>query len=65
MAKPTSIEIEGKTVEAAIQVALKRLNLPRSQVEIEILAEGQQGLFGMEGGKLAKVRVSKKRKATE
>ena len=57
----SSIEIEGKTVEAAIKIALKKLNLPRDRVEIEILAEGQKGLFGMPGGKLARVRVTPKK----
>jgi spoIIIJ-associated protein len=60
MSQP-SIEVEGKTVEAAIKIALKKLNLPRNQVEIEILFEGEKGLFGMRGGKPAKVRVSPKR----
>jgi spoIIIJ-associated protein len=55
-----SIEIEGKTVEAAIKIALKKLNLSRNQVEIEILSDGEKGLFGMPGGKPAKVRVSQK-----
>ncbi len=55
-----SIEIEGETVEAAIKIALKKLNLPRNQVEIEILSEGEKGLFGMLGVKPAKVRVSAK-----
>jgi spoIIIJ-associated protein len=57
----SSIEIEGKTVEAAIETALKKLNLPRNKVEIEILSEGEKGLFGMPGGKPAKVRVSPKK----
>jgi spoIIIJ-associated protein len=57
---PRSIEIEGKTVEAAIKIALKKLNLSRNQVEIEILSDGEKGLFGMPGGKPAKVRVSQK-----
>ena len=56
-----SIEIEGKTVESAIKAALKRLNLPRNCVEIEILSEGEKGLFGMPGVRPAKVRVSAKR----
>ncbi|MGD9014435.1 MAG: Jag N-terminal domain-containing protein [Candidatus Omnitrophota bacterium] len=55
------IEVEGKTVEAAIQIALSKLNLPRNQVEIEILFEGEKGLFGMPGGRPAKVRVSPKK----
>lgn len=55
-----SVEIEEKTVEAAIQIALNRLQLPRDQVKIEILSEGEKGLFGMRGVKPAKVRVSRK-----
>ena len=55
------IEIEGKTVEAAIKTALKKLKLPRSQVDIEVLAEGEKGLFGMRGVRPAKVRVSPKK----
>lgn len=58
-----SIEIEGKTVETAIKTALKRLKLPREQVKIEILSEGEKGLFGMQGLKPAKVRVSPKKSA--
>ena len=57
----SSIEVEGKTVEEAIKIALQRLNLPRSQVRVEILSDGEKGLFGMEGGRSAKVRVSPKR----
>ena len=56
-----SIEIEDKTVEAAIKTALKKLNLPRNQVEIEILSEGEKGLFGMPGVRPAKVRVTRKK----
>ncbi|MBU0549467.1 MAG: Jag N-terminal domain-containing protein [Candidatus Omnitrophica bacterium] len=53
-----SIEIEGKTVENAIKLALEQLKLPRNKVKIEILSEGEKGLFGMPGVKLAKVRVT-------
>ena len=56
----SSIEIEGKTVKAAIEIALKRLHLSRNQVEIVILSEGEKGLFGMTGGRPAKVRVTPK-----
>ena len=59
----SSIEIEGKTVEAAIKTALKKLNLQRGQVEIEVLFEGEKGLFGMPGVKPAKVRVRPKKVA--
>lgn len=53
-----TIEIEGKTVEEAIKMGLKKLKLPRSRVRIEILSEGEKGLFGMPGVKPAKVRIS-------
>jgi len=58
MIRKTSIEIEGKTVEEAVKIALKELKLPRKQVKIEVLSEEEKGLFGMAGAKPAKVRVS-------
>lgn len=58
MKKVKSIESEGKTVEEAIENALKELKLTRSQVKIESLSEERKGLFGMPGAKPAKVRVS-------
>lgn len=58
MTPKTSIEIEGKTIAEAIKKALKELKLPRHQVKIEILSEEEKGLFGMQGAKPAKVRVS-------
>ncbi|MDD5196455.1 MAG: Jag N-terminal domain-containing protein [Candidatus Omnitrophota bacterium] len=58
MTAQKSIEIEGKTVQEAIKKALQQLQLPRSKVKVEILAEEVKGLFGMPGAKLAKVRVS-------
>jgi predicted RNA-binding protein Jag len=58
MKKIQSIEVEGNTVEEAIQKALKALKLPRNRVKIESLSEEKKGLFGMPGAKPAKVRVS-------
>ena len=55
--KVNYIEVEGKTVEEAIEKALKELNLPRNRVKIESLSEEKRGLFGMAGAKPAKVRV--------
>ena len=60
-----SIEVEGETVETAIKTALKRLNLSRKQAEIEILSEGEKGLFGMPGVKPAKVRVTPKKQSSK
>ncbi len=58
MKSKTIIEIEGTTVEEAIKQALKELKLPRNKIKIEIVAEGEKGLFGMPGAKPAKIRVS-------
>ena len=53
-----SVEVEGKTVAEAIKKALKNLKVPRNKVKIEVLSEETKGLFGMQGAKPAKVRVS-------
>ncbi len=52
------LEVEGNTVEEAIEKALKELKLPRKNVKIQVLSEEKKGLFGMPGAKPAKVRVS-------
>ena len=54
------IEIEGKTVEEAIEQGLAELGLPRDKAEVKILDEGANGLFGLMGNKPARVRVSSK-----
>jgi spoIIIJ-associated protein len=58
MKKVKYVEVEGKTVEEAIEKALQELKLPRNRVKIESVSEEKKGLFGMAGAKLAKVRVS-------
>lgn len=55
-----SIEIEGKTVEEALNRALIELDVDRSQVDIEILDHGSKGLFNVIGVKPARIRVSRK-----
>ncbi len=52
-----SVEVSGKTVDEAIDIALEELGLKRSQVDIEILTPGKPGLFGL-GGEPARVRVA-------
>lgn len=58
MRKEASIEVEGKTVEEAIKTALKELHLARNKVRIKVLSEEEKGLFGMQGAKPAKIRVT-------
>ena len=52
-----SVEVSAKNVDEAIDIALSDLELKRSQVSIEILTPGKQGLFGL-GGERALVRVT-------
>ena len=56
-----SIEVEGRTSQEAIKIALKKLGVSRKQVQVEILSEEDKGLFGMKGAKPAKVRVTLKK----
>ena len=55
-----SIEVEGKSTREAINLALKKLRVTKDQVDIKILSEEHKGLFGMNGHKLAKVKVTLK-----
>jgi len=56
------IEIEAKSAGEAIAIALKKVRAKRDEIEIKILNEESKGLFGMEGSKKAKVKVTVKRK---
>jgi spoIIIJ-associated protein len=55
-----SIEIEGRTVEEALNKALIELNTNRNMVNIEVLDHGSRGLFNIIGAKPVKIRVSNK-----
>ena len=58
------MEIEGKSVEEAIETACQRLNLPADQLEIEIISHGSSGIFGI-GTRNAKIVVSPKGSSDE
>ncbi len=60
-AKHKSIEVEGATVEDAIKNALQILNVTREEVSVKVMSEEQRGLFGMEGAKPAKIKVTLKK----
>ena len=51
-------DFEATTVEESIEAALAELNIPRENIKIQILTEGTRGLFGMQGAKKAKIRVT-------
>ncbi len=50
-------EFEGKTTEEAIQNASRELNVPVEDLEIDILEPGSAGIFGLVGGRKARIRV--------
>ncbi|MBW1786758.1 MAG: Jag N-terminal domain-containing protein [Deltaproteobacteria bacterium] len=50
-------EFEAKTADAAIQDACRQLELTRDQMDIEVLEPGTAGIFGLVGGRKAKIKV--------
>jgi len=56
------VEVEAKTTEEAIAIALKKLGVRRGEAEVKILNEEAKGLFELEGSKRAKVKVKIKGK---
>ena len=59
------IEKTAKTVQEAIGLALEELKLTIDNVKVEVLEEGKNAIFGLLGGKLARVRVIEIEKETE
>lgn len=51
-------EFEGRTVEKAIDAALKELDIPREELDYSVVSKGSQGLFGLFGSKKARISVS-------
>jgi spoIIIJ-associated protein len=50
------IEIEGKTIDEAIEKACSEFQVPREKLNIEIIAEGNSGFLGL-GAKKARIRA--------
>ncbi len=51
-------EFEGKTTEDAVENACLELGVPRDDMSIEVIEPGSPGIFGLMGGKKARVRIS-------
>jgi spoIIIJ-associated protein len=60
-----SVESTGKTIEQALQKALKELEAKPEDVDIEILPESNKGLFGIFGPKTVSIRVSIREQAAD
>jgi len=52
------VETYGRTVEEAVENALKELGANRDEVEITVLEEGNKGFLGLLGSRQAKVKVT-------
>ena len=52
-----SYEFKGKNAEDAILNACRELNLTRDGMKIEIIEPGSAGIFGLVGGRKAKIKV--------
>ncbi len=52
------LEIEGKTIDEAIDKACREFDVPREKLNIEILSEGSSGFLGLVGTKKAKIKAS-------
>ena len=55
-----SLEVQAKTVDEAVEVALEQLDAPREKVEVEVLDEGHRGILGFMS-KAARVKVTLKK----
>jgi spoIIIJ-associated protein len=55
-----SIETSGKTIDQALDKALKELGARKEDVDIEVLAESHPGFRGIFGGKMVRIRVSRR-----
>ena len=58
-------EFEGKTDQDAIENACSKLALDRDQMDIVIIEPGSAGIFGLVGGRKAKIKVTVKREEPE
>ncbi len=56
-----TVESSGKTIDEAILMAVAQLGVQRDNLEIEILEEPVKGLFGLIGGRDARIRASIKK----
>ena len=53
-------EFEGKTTEEAIQNAARELDLPVEELSVDVIEPGSAGIFGLVGGRKAKIKVTLK-----
>ncbi len=55
-------DFEGRTIDEAVKKALAALKVSRDELDVKVLSEEEKGLFGMAGGKPARIHVKLKKK---
>ena len=50
-------DFQAKNIDQAIQAACEYFDLPREQLEIEIVQDAKSGIFGIVGARKAKIRA--------
>jgi spoIIIJ-associated protein len=60
--KQVEFEFDGRTIEEALEKALAALKVDREDLDVRVLSEEEKGLFGMAGGKPARIQVKLKKK---
>ena len=53
-------EFEGKSTEEAIKNAARNLNVPAEELNVDVIEPGSAGIFGLVGGRKARIRVTLK-----
>ena len=60
-----TIEVNGRTVDEALETALKELKVDKDKVTVEVIDEGSRGFLSLIGAKPARIKVTIKRNAAE
>src|SRR5574344_806847 len=60
-----TIEVNGRTVDEALETALKELKVDKDKVTVEIVDEGSRGFLNLIGAKPARIKVTVNRNAAE
>lgn len=55
-----TVETTGKTIDQALGNALKELGARKDEVDIEVVSETHGGLLGLFGGKVVRIRVTRR-----
>jgi spoIIIJ-associated protein len=56
--KSKASEFEGNTLNEAIDKAMLKFGVSKDKLDIKVVCEEKRGLFGMQGAKTAKIKVT-------